>query len=95
MRLARFTVVIAIIVSLELIGRQAMPQPGCDFMKMAQAHIAKQFPFFDPAGLKPFISDSGNLWELTYELPRGTLGGTPIITIDKRTCRVIRAEHSQ
>lgn len=95
MRLVQLSAAIAIMVPLELMGRQAMSQPGCDFLKIAQAHIAKQFPFFDPAGLKPFISDSGNLWELTYELPRGTLGGTPIITIDKRTCTVIRAEHSQ
>jgi len=95
MRLAKYFAAIAIIVPLEFMGRQAMSQPGCDFMKIAQAYIATKFPFFDPAGLKPFISDSGNLWELTYELPRGTLGGTPIITIDKRTCTVIRAEHSQ
>lgn len=72
-----------------------MSQPGCDFMKIAQAYIATWVPFFDPAGLRPIISDTGKLWELTYELPRGTLGGVPAITIDKRSCTVIRAEHSQ
>jgi len=84
-----------IIALLELIASQTMSQPECDMLKLAQEYIKKQYPSFDASGLRPIISESGNLWELTYELPRGTLGGVPSITIDKRSCTVVRAEHSQ
>ena len=72
-----------------------MSQPKCDMLRLAREYISKRYPSFDAAGLEPIISESENLWELTYELPRGTLGGAPIITVDKRTCKVIRAQHSQ
>jgi hypothetical protein len=52
-------------------------------------------PLFDPAGLKQVISERDDFWELTYELPEGMLGGAPIIIIDKRTCVIIRARHTQ
>lgn len=74
---------------------QAMSQANCDVLKIAHEYIASRYPSFDAAGLTPVISEQGNLWRLTYELPRGTLGGVPIITIDKRTCRVVQAEHTQ
>lgn len=86
---------LAIIASLELMASQTMAQLRCDLLKLAQEYIAKQYPSFDASGLRPIISESANLWELTYELPRGTLGGVPTITIDKRSCTVVRAQHSQ
>lgn len=86
---------IVVVAVLPLTEKEAMSQPKCDMLSVAQQYIAKQFPSFDSTGLKLVTSESGNLWELTYELPRGTLGGVPIITIDKRTCKVVRAEHTQ
>jgi hypothetical protein len=93
--MTKFSVALAIMTSLELAADQAMSQVKCDVLKIARDYIAKQFPSFDASGLRPIISESANLWELTYELPRGTLGGVPTVTIDKRSCTVIRAEHSQ
>lgn len=78
-----------------LVVGEARSQSHCDLLKTAQQFIAERYPDFDAAGLRPLISDSDTLWELTYELPKGTLGGAPIITIDKRTCKIIRVEHSQ
>jgi hypothetical protein len=72
-----------------------MAQPKCDTLKIALEYIARRYPHFDPAGLKQVISERDNLWELSYELPEDMLGGVPIITIDKRTCTVVRAVHTQ
>ena len=82
-------------VTLQLMANEAMAQPVCDPLKTALEYIAKRYPNFDSAGLKPVISEQDNLWELTYQLPEDTLGGVPIITIDKRTCTVVHAIHTQ
>lgn len=81
--------------SLQLVTGETMSQSQCDFVGIAQQFIAERYPAFDSTGLKPIISESDNLWELTYELPKGTLGGVPIITIDRRTCAIVRAIHTQ
>lgn len=87
--------VIIAVAALQIMTGAAMSQPKCDLVKMAQDYIAQRFPSFDPAGMNMVVSETGNLWELTYELPPQMLGGAPIITIDKRTCTVVRVEHSQ
>jgi len=89
-----FKALTALAVLQSLLG-PAMSQHQCDMSKLAREYVEKRFPFFDPSGLKAIISESENMWEFTYELPRGVLGGVPIITIDKRSCLVVRAEHSQ
>jgi len=85
----------AVATSLQLVTGEAMSQSPCDFFGIAQQFIAQRYPTFDSTGLRPTISETDSLWELTYELPRGTLGGVPIITIDKRTCAIVRAIHTQ
>ena len=72
-----------------------MAQPGCDMLRTAQEYIAKQFPFFDSTGMKLVVSENGNLWKMTYELPPWMLGGAPFITIDKRTCKIVSARIEQ
>lgn len=84
-----------IIFTFELMMSQAMSQPKCDFLVVAREYIAKRYPTFDAAGLEPVVSETEKFWEITYELPKGTLGGAPVITIDKQTCKVVRAQHSQ
>jgi hypothetical protein len=86
---------VAVTAVLQLIASQTMAQPKCDTLKIALEYIAKRYPRFDPAGLKQVTSEHDNLWELTYELPEDMLGGVPIITIDKRTCTIVRAVHTQ
>ena len=86
---------VAAAVASQMMMDQVMSQPKCDLPRIAHEQIAKIFPDFDPTGKKLVISESGNLWELTYELPPEMLGDVPIVTIDKRTCQVIRVQHSQ
>ena len=85
----------AVATSLQLVTGETMSQPQCDFFGIAQQFIAQRHPTFDSTGLRPTVSETDILWELTYELPRGMLGGVPIITIDKRTCAIVRAIHTQ
>jgi hypothetical protein len=86
---------VAITTAVQLMASQTMAQPKCDTLKIALEYIATRYPHFDSAGLKQIISEQDNLWELTYELPADTLGGVPIITIDTRTCTIVRATHTQ
>jgi hypothetical protein len=85
----------AAVATLHLMVNQVMAQPKCDLLQIAEAYIAKRYPFFVQTGTTPVISDKGGLWEVTYELPEGMLGGAPIISIDKRTCMVVRAQITQ
>ena len=86
---------IATVAILEFMGNHAMSQARCDALKVAKEYIAKRYPDFDPSGLKLIITEKNNLWQLTYALPEGTLGGVPVITIDKRACSIVRAQHTQ
>jgi hypothetical protein len=74
---------------------EVMSQSECNVEKTAEDFVAKRFPSFDSAGTKLIVSETAGFWEVTYQLPAGTLGGVPIVTIDKRTCTVVRAQHSQ
>src|SRR5205823_8048683 len=85
----------AVAATLQLMVNQAMSQPTCDIVKLAEEYIAKQYPSFDPTGMKPVVSETMALWEVTYELPQDMLGGAPIISIDKRTCTIVRAQITQ
>ena len=91
----KLAVLIAGLTLCSTVVKESMSQVKCDFMKVANDYIAKRYPSFDSSGLRPVVSERGGLWEVTYELPPGMLGGTPIVTIDKRTCKVVRASHQQ
>jgi hypothetical protein len=79
----------------QLLMSQAMAQPVCDPLKVALEYIAMRYPSFDASGLKRVISERDGFWEITYELPEDMLGGVPVITIDRRTCSIVRATHTQ
>lgn len=74
---------------------QTMSKTECNVLKVAEKAIAAHFPDFYPTSLKPVVTEKGKLWELTYELPIGVLGGVPIVVIDKTTCEIVRIVHTQ
>jgi hypothetical protein len=86
---------IATVAALQLMANQTMSQPKCNMFQVAEDYIAKRYPFIDLAERHPVTSESDNVWEVGYELPRGTLGFVPIISVDKRTCAVVRAQVEQ
>ena len=85
----------AIISPIHGIAREAAPHYGCDPATIAKAHIARHFPSFDGSGLRLLVSERDDVWEIAYDLPDGTLGGAPVVTIEKRTCAVVRLRHTQ
>jgi hypothetical protein len=64
-------------------------------MDIAERAIAARFPDFRPSGRIPILKDFGNRWEFTYELPEGSLGGSPVVIIDKKTGDVLRIYRTQ
>ena len=91
----KFSLGATVVATLQLMANPAVAQRACQPLKTSAEYIARRFPHFDPAGLKQVVSERGSLWEFTYELPQDMLGGAPIITIDKRTCTIVRAIHTQ
>jgi hypothetical protein len=57
--------------------------------------IAEQYPHIDLTNRILILHDFEGYWELTYELPLGYIGGTPVVTIDKETLRLIRVSSGQ
>lgn len=90
-----YPIALSIVAILAATTGEAMPKPKCDMLKTAEEYLGHRFPSFDPAGLKRVITEKGNLWQLTYEMREDMLGGVPTVTIDKRTCKVVRAVHTQ
>lgn len=66
-----------------------------EILRLAESHIASEFPDFDPASLKPVIRDLGNSWEVSYELPAGIAGGTPVVIIEKGSHKVLDVYHTR
>ncbi len=72
-----------------------MSQQKCDALKIAGSYAAVRFPGSVLPEMKPVISEQKDRWIVTYELPIHMLGGSPVIAIDKNTCKVIDAYHTQ
>lgn len=64
-------------------------------MRVAEGYIATHYPDFDGSNFKSIIQDKEDIWEVTYELPELTLGGVPVILIDKKTMEVVSGYHTQ
>jgi hypothetical protein len=45
--------------------------------------------------LPPKVIDRGSYWEYTFALPANTVGGTPVVYIDKQTRQVTKMFHEQ
>lgn len=80
---------------IQLTVSQELAQPRCDFIAVARAHLAQRFSFVDLQGRTATISEMGNLTRVRFDLPWGHLGFVPVITIDKRSCEVVKTQVEQ
>lgn len=64
-------------------------------LSVAEKFIAGRYSDFDKHNKKPVLKDTGNHWEVTYELPEDMIGGAPVVIIDKQTMQVIRSFRTQ
>jgi len=70
-----------------------MPQPNCDVVRIAKAYVESHFPFIDTAPDRRVITlPVGAHWQVTFNLPDGYLGFVPEITVDPKTCQVVRSK---
>ena len=67
-----------------------------ELVTIATAHLQRHRPeWADVDHLSPKIIVHADHWEVTWRLPPDTLGGTPVVRIDKDTLEVTQAYHTQ
>jgi hypothetical protein len=67
----------------------------CTVARIAERHIAVRYPEFDSLKYPPLVEDKGQTWEVGYELPKNTMGGTPVVVIEKGTLKVLHSFQEQ
>jgi len=67
----------------------------CTVTRVAERYIAVHYPDFDSMKNPPIVRDDGTIWIVHYQLPTGTIGGTPVIEIEKSSFEVLRAYRTQ
>ncbi len=66
----------------------------CDYATVARAATRKAYPDYD-TNRRIALIDRGAHVEMHYPWPEGILGGSPIIHIEKETCRVTAISRTQ
>jgi hypothetical protein len=66
-------------------------------LSIARSYLQRNHPDWvsETLELPSRITDKGDCWEVTFDLPKDTVGGTPVILVEKTTFRVIKAYHEQ
>jgi hypothetical protein len=66
-------------------------------VRMARDYLQREQPawFEEAAPLPPMVIDHADYWEVTFQLPRNTAGGTPVVDISKKLLTVVGARHGQ
>ena len=72
-----------------------MTPTECAVARVAERYVAAHYPDFDSIKNPPIVRAKGDTWEVEYELPRGVLGGTPVVIIEKATLEVSRSFQTQ
>lgn len=89
---AKLSILMSAAATLQWTGNQAMSQPNCDVVKIAEDYVRQRWPFIDITTERRAVSlPIGAYWQVTFKLPDDSLGYVPEITIDQRTCQVVSA----
>jgi hypothetical protein len=80
-----------VVAALQLTVDQAMSQPNCDVVKIAEDYARARWPVDLTTNRRVVRWLEGNVWKVTFEFPADTLGYVPEIGIDERTCQVVSA----
>lgn len=81
-----------VVATLQLTGNHAMSQQNCNVVSIADEYARTHFPFIRIGDRRWSSSLEADLWTVRLELPDGHLGFVPEITVDPRTCQVVRAK---
>jgi hypothetical protein len=75
-----------------LIGGQAMAQPTCDVVKIAEDYAKARWPVDLATDRHGRHWPDGAVIKVAFELPPDSLGDVPEIGIDPQSCRVVSAK---
>ena len=75
--------------------KEAVTTTECMVVRIAERYLAVHFPEFDSFKNPPYVQDKGDSWVVQYRLPKGVIGGTPVVVIDKNSLEVVRSYHTQ
>jgi len=67
----------------------------CAAARVADAYVAIRYPDLDTVQNPPVVRDTGETWEIEYQLPSGMAGGTPVIVVEKASLKVVQSFHTQ
>jgi hypothetical protein len=81
-----------VVAILQSMVNQAMSQPNCDLVKIAEDYARTRWPVDLTTDRRVVSSLEGNVWKIRFTLPDDTLGFVPEIGIDQRTCQVVSAK---
>jgi hypothetical protein len=82
---------LTVVAMIQSMVNQAMSQPNCEFVKIAEDYVRQRWPFIDVTDRRRSISVEGAVWKVRFTLPDDTLGFVPEIGIDQRDCQVVSA----
>jgi hypothetical protein len=88
---AKLPVLIMAVATLHFTGNQAMSQPNCDLVKIAEDYARTRWPVDMTTDRRVRTWLEGDVWKVAFELPADTLGFVPEIGIDRTTCQVVSA----
>jgi hypothetical protein len=80
-----------VVAVLQLTVDQAMSQPKCDLVKIAEDYTRARWPVDLITDRRVRTWLEGDVWKVAFEIPSDTLGFVPEIGIDQRTCQVVSA----
>jgi hypothetical protein len=63
--------------------------------EIGEDFVKRQFPDFEKRNTRPVLSDLGKTWRFTYVLREGTLGGAPVVIIDKSDMSILDSHRTQ
>jgi hypothetical protein len=69
--------------------------PEGQAIKIANEYVAANYGPSLSTTTGATAHDQGPTWIVTYQVPDGSIGGTPTLEIDKRTRRILHARHTQ
>jgi hypothetical protein len=58
-------------------------------------YVKQKFPDFSEDRKTPVVTDAGDDWQFTYELPIDMLGGAPVVLLSKADLSVTKAYRTQ
>jgi hypothetical protein len=75
-------------VALSLVACSQQTVRLCDFEKIARKQVAAKYPAYDANKKMAYLDQDDGTRQMYFPPPPGWVGGSPTVSIDRRTCVV-------